>query len=320
MVCFTEKSQSCSAEAALPCMAGSSCPPPKPAVCEDQVRQLCVPRYLLPCVQDNDCGPGFSCKEQESCSGTGSGGSGGTPKSDPGTPTPSTDAGSSSGSSGAAPAFRAPPPASDAGEAPPADDRAPVKDAGAAADAATERPAPADASIEQDAGKPSLECHPSGQKSCNLQDISCAQDSDCPAQFSCQTVATASTGVACAKPASDGGSADAAPCAGFVPPVRTEIKRCAPPYAAAYRGTGLGGDKSSSETAGSPGSTAATSGAPPAATTPVPQHAADPDAAAQHVKACSVAVPGADRPSRDASAFALLSMLTGLVWLRRRRG
>jgi hypothetical protein len=318
MVCYTEKSQSCSGEAAAPCKPGTDCPMPKPPVCEEQVRQLCVPRYVLPCVEDNDCGAGFSCKEQELCMSAGSGGAGGdTPKSDPGTPSSSADAGMSSAR--AAPAF-APPPASDAGKAPPAGDPIPANDAGSSGDGATDRPAPADASIDQDAGQPISECHPTGRKDCILLDISCTQDSDCPAQFSCQTIATTgSAGVACARPADAAGNADAAACADFAPPpVTSEIKRCAPPYANAYRGASPGVDKSSSEAGGTVSSTAADGGVPRATPTPDQQPAADPTAA-RHVEACSVALPGADRRGRDARAFALMSMLTGLVWLRRRR-
>lgn len=50
---------------------------PQPA-CEPDTVSQCTPRYMLPCQQAADCGPGFSCEQQEVPCACG-GGSAGTP-------------------------------------------------------------------------------------------------------------------------------------------------------------------------------------------------------------------------------------------------
>jgi hypothetical protein len=52
-------------------------PEPTPAECKEVTESYCAPKYVPPCTQDSDCGPGFTCEEQESCSCAGSAGSAG---------------------------------------------------------------------------------------------------------------------------------------------------------------------------------------------------------------------------------------------------
>jgi hypothetical protein len=72
MVCHTSTTTTCSGGTKGECPPGSDCPEPTPPECIDQTESRCVPKYMLPCTADADCGGGFRCVEQESCSCSGS--------------------------------------------------------------------------------------------------------------------------------------------------------------------------------------------------------------------------------------------------------
>ncbi|HWA77987.1 MAG TPA: hypothetical protein VG937_36885 [Polyangiaceae bacterium] len=83
------------------CVDGACPEKPADVTCETTTSKLCQPRWTLSCAADADCGAGFTCKEQQQCSCSGSSG-GGTPSSPPS---------AGSGSSGSAdPAMPAPTP------------------------------------------------------------------------------------------------------------------------------------------------------------------------------------------------------------------
>jgi hypothetical protein len=299
MVCHTEQIETCSGAAVPPCAAGSACPKIAPPSCTVQTSQSCVPRYILPCTQDTDCGAGFSCNEQQTCSCSGSSGG----------------AGSATPAQGiSAPA--APP--GDAGQAPPAADLIPTK---IALDAGT--PAPTD----PDASQPttSCECHASGQKMCELQVVPCQRDADCPTQFSCQAVATTNVAVVgCAVPAAGAGGSSST-CDVPIAAPQVERKQCVPPYASAYGGAVPRAASASAMSVGSSGgstqSDAAVATGAPSAT---PTHSGDPtgtgsapEAEMQQVKACSVSAPGARLTLPG--LLGLVGLLAGVIAYRRRR-
>jgi hypothetical protein len=308
MVCYEQKIQACSGGLPVACMRGAACPEPAPPVCTDQSTRSCVPRYLLPCTNDTSCGPGFTCQEEESCSCAGSSGSAQSPPPNPGLPTPPPDA----GSNGSGSAEKPPAPAIDGGQAP-TDPAAAQTDAGVAVDGG---------SPMQLIGA-SCECHPSGQKSCQLNEIACKQSADCPAHFTCEASAVTNvTPVSCvAAPGADAAVCDTTP----PQPPEPVVQRCVPPYADAVRHSGLGvvgkADSASSGSGPQPVATGApgsASGGTSSATSPP----ANPSDAANeaHAKACSVAFPGANPASRDLTWLAASCAALALTWLRRRRG
>jgi hypothetical protein len=310
MVCYEQKIEMCSGGAVPPCAPGAKCPEPVPSVCETSSQHSCVPRYLLPCTDDNSCGAGFTCKEQESCACAGSSG-GATPSSDPGAGPQAPDAGS--GSSGSGFAAKRPAPAVDGGQAP-LPSKPPEADAGA----------PVDAGIAL--VTPACGCQPSGEKRCELNDIACKQDSDCPTHFTCQDTAVADAdGTDCAfAPGADA----AAGCGSAAPPQPAQpVLRCMPPYAAVANDL-RGVSKSDGEAGsvpqtpifnGTPGSAAGggTLGTTHSATPPADPSESDNGPA--HAKACSVSRPGAQN-GPGLGWFAAACAALGLTWLRRRRG
>lgn len=61
---------------AVDCVCSSNTPKcdcPQPA-CDPTVLSICTPRYVLPCAAAADCGSGFTCEEQQSCTCSGSAG------------------------------------------------------------------------------------------------------------------------------------------------------------------------------------------------------------------------------------------------------
>ncbi len=88
MTCVEVEMERCAQPA---CPADGECPKPE-STCEAEPRSYCVPSYLLPCSADSDCGPGFSCREQEACA---CGGSAGNPEPSPGAAPPDEGGGSS---------------------------------------------------------------------------------------------------------------------------------------------------------------------------------------------------------------------------------
>jgi MYXO-CTERM domain-containing protein len=183
MKCAAIEQMDCAAPTAPatePCAADTDCKvapaPDEPADCTTTTIHQCQPQWTLPCNADADCGEGFACKEQESCWCSGSAGSvggGSTGSAATGT------AGSSSTSSGAGAAGGAAAGgAGSIGVPMPADDSyAPVAENGAASSGdVAEPPAPDE----------SCGCEPTGEFACEAVETACSQDSDCPADWTCE--------------------------------------------------------------------------------------------------------------------------------------
>lgn len=205
MVCFEQSVEQCSgatATAAADCPPNETCttperaPEPQEPVCTKETISQCTPRYVLPCEQDADCGDGFTCQTYEECSCSGSSG-------DPGPapePSPTSDGGAASGSDAAF----VPVPESDAGTA--------------ARDAGVDGPYPPDSGTTD-----SCECHDSAVKHCELRQVSCESDADCPSSFVCNTY---SWGTASCAVSTDAGAAVCEP----IEMQSGEEKRCEPRY------------------------------------------------------------------------------------------
>jgi hypothetical protein len=91
MLCATEERTRCDDGAAADCGDAREgekpdCTPAPEANCTTERVSQCVPRWQLPCTSAADCGVGFTCEQRESCTCSGSSGSGGG--ADPGMPTP----------------------------------------------------------------------------------------------------------------------------------------------------------------------------------------------------------------------------------------
>ncbi|HMA92637.1 MAG TPA: hypothetical protein VKP30_08120 [Polyangiaceae bacterium] len=70
MVCHTYTTEMCSGTTTPACRAGDlecTVQPPEPPECTTTTNQQCVARYQLPCTVASDCGPGFTCEEQQTC-------------------------------------------------------------------------------------------------------------------------------------------------------------------------------------------------------------------------------------------------------------
>lgn len=184
MVCHTETREECSGGSMVDCRPGSECPEPTPVECETVTESACVPGYALPCQQDSDCGEGFACVEAEECWCEGSGTAG------------------AGGGSGGAPADAdggAAEPQSGSGE----DDPAPVPEGDVPV------------SYEEQ-----CTCEPTGEYYCEMQEIACASDSDCPQGWACE--ADPWQAVSCSVP--EGGSGECVP-----DPVEVSMV-CLPPF------------------------------------------------------------------------------------------
>jgi hypothetical protein len=307
MVCFTQHSTSCSGGVAVAaCPVGQKCPviPETPPVCMDQTTQLCTPKYLLPCAQDSDCGAGFNCLAEQVCTCWASAGS----------------AAAGGGSSASSPgAGSAPTPASDGGSA-----KLPIAPLPAIADAGAPLP-------PVDAGAPpppsGCDCQDSPDKSCQLQDIDCTTDSDCPAGLKCLDDEANTVAVSCG-PA----QADAGPCAA-VAPVPEKSKRCQSPYAS----TGVYRSALTSNASASSGGSAkdTAQGIIPPTTanvaptgSPTPATAAPTTETADHADSngtvntqsgsCSVVAPGARSGGSMLALLAIAFSLVGRHRMRRR--
>lgn len=165
MVCHTVTT-SCATPAPPPCEPGQPCPEPPPILpCENTEYQQCTPRSELPCEASSDCGDGFDCVPAVTCScgvvtepGITPMPGGGVSDGDPGgsgsgSGSSSGSGGGSSGSGGAAPGTPTP--------------DAPVPPG--------ELPMPPD----------NCTCEPSGTNYCQMQNVACEVDSDCPTDWSC---------------------------------------------------------------------------------------------------------------------------------------
>lgn len=163
MVCHTFTNQSCAGSDPMPtcrvddpeCLAK----PVETPECTTTTTQQCVARYQLPCTTASDCGPGFTCEEQQSCWCSGS-----TPASGPA-------ADGSEGSSVAPTRVTSGPSAlSVASGAVSSSDGSKDSDA-----------KPVDVSVDA----PDCGCAPTGTFECRLQTIACTADVDCPSGLVC---------------------------------------------------------------------------------------------------------------------------------------
>jgi hypothetical protein len=68
MLCAEQVTTVCADIAVAPCNPNGECPPPRQPDCTSATTLWCTPRWQLPCSNDADCGAGFRCQEQESCS------------------------------------------------------------------------------------------------------------------------------------------------------------------------------------------------------------------------------------------------------------
>jgi len=269
--------------AVAPCPPGQTCPavmPPPPTCAES--KRMCTPRYLLPCEQASDCGAGFACKPNQVCTCSASAGSATPPVPMTMTPAPTP----------------APAPAADAGTAPSKGDpdapvSSPAQDAGMAVSSPTT----------------SCECHDSEDKHCDLLEMLCNVDADCPATFHCVPSPTKSAPACTRVPGSD------APSCAAPADTTPEPNRCLPIYTSAGGEAGFARDEAAS--AGSP--------TPPTAA-PVAQSGSAGGPATTNGNAVAGPVTaGADQPagpeappSVDAghcSVFAVGTSATTPVWM-----
>jgi hypothetical protein len=190
---------------------------PTPTCWQEPGESFCTPRHQLPCEVASDCGGGFDCIESIYwvCTGMGTAGSG----------------------AGGSPGSETPPPDGDP--------TPPVGSGGSSAPSAGAGGSPAGGDYE---------CHEerSGQFYCQLQELPCSADADCPDGLECADqysyppcVGTAGTGGGVGRAGAAGGSDDGmttVPVGGWggsyeCPPPVVE-QRCMPPE---WYGGGTGG-------------------------------------------------------------------------------
>jgi len=274
MVCFKETFTECISSGAPACGPGDDCempaPPDEPSCSERQIA-LCISRYVLPCEQDLDCGEGFSCEAGEECMCSGSSGD----VADGGTAEPNMGEDFAD--------FASVPPA----------------------DAGMDRPAPAqDAAVGGE--EPTCECRPTERKHCELKEMTCSTDADCPRNFACKPygddAATCSS--------SDSGDAICAP----EPAAPSEL-RCVPRYDWPTRG-GTKGDDEESPSDGpayEEGEDANHADDPDGGVTAAPQAPGDP---VDETGSCSVSTP---RGGALGSLFAPVAFVLLALGVRTRR-
>lgn len=156
MVCAGQEVVDCPAPPpAKRCAPNETCPEPdapadRSTACTTKTVKRCTPRWELPCRMASDCGDGFTCEEQQSCtcSGSSGGGSGGT-----------ATGGGTTGSTGTA----TPTTASDAPTSAPG--VAPAQDGGSSS---------------------SCTCAPTGTFACVVRVKACTADADCPTDWTCR--------------------------------------------------------------------------------------------------------------------------------------
>ncbi|HEY3255066.1 MAG TPA: MYXO-CTERM sorting domain-containing protein, partial [Polyangiaceae bacterium] len=172
-----------------------------------------------------------------------------------------------------------------------------------ASDGGTPPPAPEE---------PSCTCETSKELRCRAATVSCNQDSDCSAGWSCAAVgATADCASAPApNPSPDGGAQGGATPAPDCRP-SAQIKQCVPPYYSLIQGvSGVSHDSSGSPTLGSSNGASGT----PAAVPPTAESGKDDNDSGSASAGCSVA-----GGAHASSALAVLGALGLLGALRRRR-
>ncbi|MFW5878529.1 MAG: hypothetical protein ACOCVR_01815 [Myxococcota bacterium] len=67
--CVTSEESYC--EPTEPCDPDGNCPEPEEPTCVVETYSYCMPAYLAPCAEDLDCGDGFECRLEETCSCSG---------------------------------------------------------------------------------------------------------------------------------------------------------------------------------------------------------------------------------------------------------
>jgi len=289
MECYSESHSECAEPP--PCAKGADCAAPADAGCTTVTVSACVPHYVPPCASDSECGPGFTCVEQEECACSGSTGSGG------GSAPSAGSGGGTAGSGGATPSDSGNAP-SDAGAA----DPIPTPDGGAEP--------PPDAKMAPDAGAPApvappeCTCTPSGVKACKLTVVGCNTASDCPSGFTCENNPSGSCWAS-----SDGSSGCDTPDPAMI---------CAPPY------TDLLGGAHADDSGGELGVSEPTAGGG----TPEAPKANDPtdgnSASAANAGGEDVVTHGgcamASAPSESNIGYGLVALgFAGLIGARRRR-
>jgi hypothetical protein len=280
MVCLTRTITECATDAPA-CEPGTDCgSAAAPTDCTAASYSACVPRWTLGCVTAADCGEGFSCEEQLSCSAPGSPGTGtGTGGSTPGSVPPSDGGGEPGGSEPSEP--------SDPGD----DPKEPPNSAERPA-APTPTPAP---DVQNPPPGSGVTCEPSGVKACVVIERACSADDQCPSGWSCEDNPD---GVCWAKPDGSTGCEPADP-----------AKLCLPPY------RDLGGGGYGEETSG--GTVTPDGSTPPAGNPasagpgegPVPNSALGTDQASldSESSGCSmVALPGGSASGAGLSVFGAL--------------
>jgi MYXO-CTERM domain-containing protein len=152
MVCIEYEEEWCSGSAAVDCDDEGNCAEviEEEPVCGSDVYKECTHRYELACEQDADCGEGFNCVPSEICScGAGTGDMDGEVSED---------------------------------TAGPDEEERPAQPEGL------------DTGMEEPVGDeiipvaPDCTCEPTGQNRCELQEIDCITDADCPAGMICDSV------------------------------------------------------------------------------------------------------------------------------------
>jgi hypothetical protein len=178
MKCAAIEQKECTGETAPatePCEPNTECKvtaaPVESVECTTTTIHQCQPQWTLPCETAADCGEGFACKEQESCWCSGSSGSvGGGSTGSAGTATRAAPAGGAS--SGGAAAVDEPVPADDLA----VDDTGTAEDGVAVEGDMAVAPPP-----DEQCG-----CEPTGEFACKVVETACTQDSDCPADWTCE--------------------------------------------------------------------------------------------------------------------------------------
>jgi hypothetical protein len=292
MVCFEEKSTSCSGGSAVaPCPPGGDCPKIVPAEpnCVTTSRRLCAFKWQVPCTTDADCGDAFTCHPQEiiSCTSSGS----------VGTPTP-TDAGTSGGGSTGS------------------------TGSGNGGGASTD-PATPGTKVAPPSDPICTEPKKTFPGYCQPKVTRCTADSECPTTWTCMQQATPVSTPPSPAPrpdtASDGGSASKSadpvpPDQGFAVPVRI----CTPPGGLGVRGSdsaGVKGDTTS--TPMTPGNGTTAGGPKPVSMDPQAPPSAGGSGQPTTPSSGGCTIHDGSQPSR-ASGLALFTLL-GLIAARRLR-
>jgi MYXO-CTERM domain-containing protein len=151
-----------------------------PADCTTHTDSQCVPRWDLQCQTAADCGAGFTCEEQLSCSCSGGGATGSA----------GSGSGGASSGGGSDPSAPAPPPPGPRAEAGGASGDAAKPAPGSAPPGAAPAPpgtTPTPAPLPPAPGRePSnCSCSPSGVSACVLIEQACETDAQCPSGWSC---------------------------------------------------------------------------------------------------------------------------------------